>query len=372
MTGKQFIRNILTVATLSLLAGASLGFSSCLRLESQDLYSDIPMSFGSYVPRPASKAAAAGVVTEATLPANSSFGVFAFYQPGVVGSTTGAWSDGGWTPAFMFNQEVAYSGSEYSYSPLRYWPANEENTLSFWAYWPYDLYSADNSGALKFYESDGTTAYSNSSEGLPRVNYTVPKDPAAQYDILFDSFARKDLYYLDCTTPGTVDLTFRHALCLVEFKIKEGTGAQVTSFHISNLYWNGSCSDLSARTWQVSGDPSALEINDLTVEGNTICKLMMLPQTLDADATLTINYDIQFASSDPDHPDPIVYSGNVGSVKLRAAKTAGGDDAGLTAWQAGMHYVYTINAGFERIEFEEVVELGEDWTSAGEDIEVTE
>ncbi len=156
MRDRRSIR-ILKATALPLLAGALLTAPSCTRIESQAAAGHIPMSFGSYVSRPVSKAAAAGVVTNATLPANSSFGVFAFYQLGVVGASTGHWADGGWTPDYMFNQEVAFDGSDYSYSPLRYWPANEENTLSFWAYWPYDLYSAqktDASGYPLYYQTD--------------------------------------------------------------------------------------------------------------------------------------------------------------------------------------------------------------------------
>ena len=371
MRDRRSIR-ILKATALPLLAGALLAAPSCTRIESQAAAGHIPMSFGSYVSRPVSKAAAAGVVTNATLPANSSFGVFAFYQPGVVGASTGHWADGGWTPDFMFNQEVAFDGSDYSYSPLRYWPANEENTLSFWAYWPYDLYSADNSGALKFYAAGGTAAYGASSEGLPTVKYTVPQDPAQQYDILFDSFAQTDRIATGGATPGTVPFSFRHALALVEFQIKEGTGALVTSFELSDLAWSGTCADPSTRVWTEQGAVADYVLNNVSADGNVICRLLMMPQALTAAKELTLSYDIQFASSDPNHPEPIVYQGNSGSVRLNDARLANGTGANLTAWEAGRHYVYVINAGFDRIEFEGVVELGEDWTSAGDDNQVHE
>ena len=325
--------------------------------------SDEPMSFSSYASRTVSRADA-DVVTGTVLPDNSSFGVFAYYQQGVVGSSTAHWSDGGWTPSFMFNQEVEFDGSEYSYSPLRYWPANSENTISFWAYYPYGAYNTSNTGQLKFYESDGTTAFSNTSTGLPLVKYTVPTDPADQCDILFDSFASQDMTYESCATPGTVPLTFRHALCLVDLMIVEGTGATINSLSFGDIYWSATCTDPSSRTWSSHADAGSFTLSSVEIDGTRICTFLVMPQTISASAELSINYDISFESSDPSHPAPIIYHGNVGSALLRSA--------GINEWTAGQHYVYKIRAGFERIEFEEVVEAGEDWSIGNDNISVPE
>ena len=336
-------------------------------------YSDIPVGFDSYAARtvsnsPASRADDSFVPTgTTTLPADSEFGVFAFYQQGVVGSTTAHWSDGGWSPAFMFNQQVSFDGTNYSYSPLRYWPANEENTISFWAYYPYSAYTAGNTGSLKMYESDKTTAYSRSSTGMPYVTYTVDRNPANQSDLLFDSFANTDKTYENCLpTPGTVPLVFRHALSLVEFQLAEGEEALINSFSLAGVYWTGACANPSAVpiVWQEWSNTGSYSIADLAINNGTICALILMPQTLSASVVLTINYDLSYPSSDPNYPDPIVYSGNTGSAQLSTA--------GIAAWQPGKHYVYKIAAGFERIEFEEVLDAGDDWTVGSSDISVPE
>ena len=87
----------------------------------------------------------------------------------------------------------------------------------------------------------------------------------------------------------------------------------------------------------------------------------------------TVNYDITFESSDPGHPEPITYAGNSGSVLLRSATQQDGTTpAGITAWEPGHHYIYKIRAGFERIEFEEVVVSTDDWSVGNNNISVPE
>lgn len=371
-----------TVPGMAALAVALLLAVGCAKVETVGGFSDKPMTFRTYTPRVVksgaeTKAATAGaVVSPGALPADSQFGVFAFYQPGVVGSSTGTWGDGGarssWTPDFMFNQMVDFDGSDYDYSPLRYWPANEDNTISFWAYYPYELYATDNSGALKFYESNGTTNYSASSTGLPYIKYTVPKNPAQQYDILFDSFVNKNRTYDNGAGSGQVPMTFRHALALVEFRLREGGSesatTDITEMTVGPINWSGTCSNPVDRTWFDQGNPDSIVVEDLQVQGGVIIRLLVMPQTLTNAMKLTINYDLEFESSDPVHsPEPIVYSDNTGTVNLLDAKNAAGNaSANITAWEAGHHYIYYIDAGYDRIEFEEVVVLNEDWASAGE------
>ena len=53
------------------------------------------------------------------------------------------------------------------------------------------------------------------------------------------------------------------------------------------------------------------------------------------------NYDITFDSSDPNHPEDIVFKGNSGGAALTSAKNEDGlGSAGITAWRSGKHYIY--------------------------------
>lgn len=351
--------------------------ASCARLETGGRVNsgDIPLVFRAYSPKPASRVDADSFVSGTSLPDSCSFGVFAFYQQGNIGSgTPAAWSASR-TPNFMFNQKVEYFEGDYNYAPERYWPANEENTVSFWAYYPYSIYNTANTGALKLYSNAAcTAAYTASSAGLPYAKYTVPSNPANQYDLLFDSFANKNKTYWNCSpTPGTVPFTFRHALSWVEFQIIEGTGAVIDSMAVTKLYWSGVCTDVENRTWANHSDMANFTIGSLTVNSSTICSMVVMPQTLDADAELYIRYELNFESSDPGYPDPIPYARNEGRVKLQDATLANGSTpAGITAWEPGHHYVYKIRAGLDRIEFEEVIVSADDWSVGSINISVPE
>lgn len=368
--------NIKYAATIFALAAMLL--ASCAKLETGGRVNsgDIPLVFRSYSPKAVSSRVDTGSFVSGTvLPDSCSFGVFAYYQQGTVGSGTPATWNASRTPDFMFNQKVEFFEGAYNYDPERYWPANEENTLSFWAYYPYSIYNTGNTGALQLYSNAAcTAAYTSSSTGLPYAKYTVPMDPDAQVDLLFDSFANKNKTYWNCTpTPGTVPFNFRHALSWVEFEIIEGTGAVINSMSVSNIKWSGVCTDVENRTWANQGDVATFSVNDVTVNSEIICSMLLMPQTIANDATLTINYDITFESSDPGYPDPIVYQGNSGSVLLKSATLIDGTTpAGITAWEPGYHYIYKIRAGFERIEFEEVVVSTDDWSVGNSNISVPE
>ena len=360
----------------TILALAAMLPASCAKVEMGGrAFSDIPLSFSSYSPRPVSRVDAGSFVSGTSLPDSCTFGVFAYFQEGTVGTGTPATWSASRTPNFLFDQKVEYFEGDYNYSSVRYWPANEENTISFWAYYPYVAYNADNSGLVKFYSNEAcTSAYTKSSAGLPYVKYTVPSNPDDQIDLLFDGFANKNKTYDNCTpTPGTVQFNFRHALSWVEFQIIEGTGAVINSMSVSNIKWTGVCTDVENRTWTNQTDVATFSLNDVTVNSSTICSMLLMPQTIADNATLTINYDITFESSDPGHPDPIVYRGNSGSVLLKDATQANGTTpAGITAWEPGYHYIYKIRAGFERIEFEEVVVSTDDWSVGNSNISVPE
>ncbi len=374
-TGSRFFAALLAALCLA-------GCAKSIILD--DGESSIPMQFGVYSARSAeaTKAddsyVAPGVTT---LPSGSSFGVFAYYQEGVVGTSTAHWTDGGRTPDFMFAQQVSFDGAAYSYSPIRYWPANEENTISFWAYYPYGAYSTDNTGTLKFYSDAAcTSAYTASSTGLPVVEYTVPADPANQSDILFESFNNKDKTYANCSpTEGVVPLNFRHVLCAVQFAVEmpSGAGSQgdlslkeggsyvhdysftFTDLTINGLPREGICTDVSAATvsWTTSGsfDASSTVYNPST--GRTD-NFILLPTTLGDGITLDATMELKFrAEDDPDNRSAdLVYPFTVTGLKLNTIEDA--SNTAITVWETGKRYVYTLQLSLDRIEFSAAVS---DW-----------
>ena len=194
----------------------------------------VPIAFSSYLGKTAtSRAGATGIQATTTLQTNG-FGLFAYYSDN---SSYGTSS----TPNFMYNTQV--SGTDWTYSPLRYWP-NETSTtnadgkgatsegvdhLTFFAYAPYVKVTAT-SGAVTDDATVGITALTkNSDAGDPKVSYTVASDPSKSVDLLWgvsntESWANvtgtpvtltKGLPYLNLIKPNTaqkVDFNFKHAL----------------------------------------------------------------------------------------------------------------------------------------------------------------
>ena len=187
-----------------------------------DIEGATPIRFSSSLAQPQTKAYASLSTT------HTSFRVFAFYQPGNISEDpalhyTGSWEDlltKNWTPNFMYSQQVNWVTDHWAYTPLKYWPNNPENTITFWAYAPADA-------SVTLYQSRTSTAYSNSTPGLPDILFTVPS--TANYDFLISKFNMEDSDP-DYPTYFTQDLSktsisegvhflFRHALCKVNFLV---------------------------------------------------------------------------------------------------------------------------------------------------------
>ena len=335
----------------------------------------VPIQFSTY--RQRTKADASYVAPGGDFAAGAEIGVFAYYHNGD-GATDASWAAenaaGNNIPDYMYNQSIVkQDDGSWLYSPIKYWPnesgasaASEHiDKVSFWGYYP------RNAAGLNLYRAGTTTAFTNATSGLPKVTFTQNEDPAQQVDLMFTDL-QKDLYKNDAAnhghvTNGAVNLVFRHALALVEFQLAEGTGAEVHALSLTKIKKSGTVEDPATLTWTNVGDSYDFVENDVTVSGTSVLSLLAIPQTLEADAAFTLTYDIHFASSDPDHPDPIVYTGDSISVKL-FKNTGAPDDYGVTEWLPGHHYIYKISAGLDRIEFEEIVEDAKDWISAGSDI----
>ena len=208
MTAVALRRALLGAIPVLVLAALSLG--SCVEIQGpdddvwNDLSGDVPIRFTTTIAAPATK-------TGTALPNGTTFGVFAFYQPGIINGTHGAWNASTCTPNFMFNEDVTYTAlsDSYSYSPLKYWPNNIENTISFWAYSPY------NDSNLTLRDSGLSSSYTNESVGIPDIRFTVTD---GQTDLLVsdlvESESKQDL-------DEAVSFTFHHTLSLIEFKVKK-------------------------------------------------------------------------------------------------------------------------------------------------------
>ncbi len=308
------------------------------------------------------------------------FGVFAYYGNGALYNETSK-------PDFMYDQQVTYNTTNnvWGYSPVKYWPneyganaaSNAIDRLSFWGYYP------RGASGLNLYKPGTTTPFDNGTSGVPKVAFTQSEDPDEMTDLMFCG-PLKDLYktqghvvgsdekHYGYISDGEVLLTFKHALSLVEFQLAEGTGAELNLLRLTNIKKSGTVEDPSSLPieWSNVGSEYTLEMANIDIHDATILRVLAIPQTISADATFTLNYNITFESSDPTHPDPIVYTGDSFSVKLFKKTGPVAEQYGVTAWEPGKHYIYKIAAGLDRIEFEEIVESADDWSVGNSNISV--
>ena len=388
LTGRHGLAGRLALAALALLAAA------CGKIETWE-GDPVPVAFSTYA-RQSTKADASYVAPGANFAAGAQIGVFGFYHDGN-GATDGSWAAdqaaGNNIPDYMYNQLVTkQDDGSWTYSPIKYWPnetgagatSEHADKLSFWGYYPRIAeanYTADaamytgTDAVLRFWKAGSTTEpYANDVSGLPRVTFTQSADPDKMVDLMFAAPQQ------DLTKPsldGKVQFVFRHALALVEFQLAEGTGAKLNTLDLTNIKKSGTVEDPGTVPFVWSGVDDSSEytthIEDLDVHEATLLRLLAVPQTLNDNATFTLNYDITFESSDPTHPDPIVYKGDSFSVKLFDNTNADPSKRyGVTKWEAGKHYIYKISAGLDRIEFEEIVDSPDDWSIGNNNISVPE
>ena len=144
---------------------------------------------------------------------------------------------------FMDEKISQESGGIWSPDETRYWPADKDLTLDFYAQAPY---------------GNAHVANVKAGEGKISFSYTVPggtgnTDAEAQPDILFA--------YAACSKAeskgGTVSLEFGHALAGVKFVASNVTGSTIKTITLKGLQGEGTCTyDAGTGTfdWQTGGD----------------------------------------------------------------------------------------------------------------------
>lgn len=192
-----------------LFAAAAIMMVGCSK---DQVVSEMPqnnaINFGMYFGRDAQSRAA--IMDLDDLKAQS-FGVFAYY------TDNNDYVEGTSTPNFMFDQFVEHDGSAWTYSPLKYWPNEATDKLSFFAYAPHMDQSNGNITLA--------TGFDNASASAPSLTYTLDDDQSKHVDLLWAT-PHYDLQKQTIT--GDVKFIFNHALSRIGFKsvavIDEGSG----------------------------------------------------------------------------------------------------------------------------------------------------
>ena len=176
---------------------------------------DNAINFGMYFGRDAQSRAA--IMKTEDL---KNFGVFAYY------TDNGDYVEGTSTPNFMFDQKVTYSAGNWTYSPLKYWPNEDTDKLSFFAYAPHTTESNTNIAL------DGFT---NTTASAPVLKYTLAENLADHVDLLWATPVKDQT---NQKIADKVKFTFNHALSRIGFKavavIDEINGEKTGEVDVTN------------------------------------------------------------------------------------------------------------------------------------------
>lgn len=319
-------------------AMASVVLTSCVNedMEVMESASKKAISFDMPVMKPTRLA---GEIDGTTYPTAETFKVFCK-------SYTGAYTD--WTAGEDYfaaaGEDVALSGGKWSTDIVHYWP-ELGNKLAFAAYSPAAA------------SAHGT--FAQTQTGLTITGFSTQADVANQYDLMYTP----RVVDLDKNNAGTdVPLAFKHALTSVVFKATK-TDADAT-YKIISLTVNGKVSttgdfnqnipnpeDLDGTaTWTpaaatdktysiLSGKnidvaQAGTYLTGVESADGASTALLLIPQGVDANTTVTITYTKTAGGSSSD-----------ATATIKLNDFVDGTSTPVTTWVMGNRYIYNITFG---------------------------
>ncbi len=145
------------------------------------------------------------------------FGIMGYFT----GSQTWEQAKATTAPGFMHNQMVKWDGTlnsnagAWTYSPVKYWPNNPNDKISFFAYAPYE--SAWETGT-----KTGVTVCDANTQGIPYIGFKLKEEADLPKMVDLVVAQKTDQQYN--TNSGKVSFLFEHTLSRISFKAKLGTG----------------------------------------------------------------------------------------------------------------------------------------------------
>lgn len=266
---------------------------------------------------------------------------------------------------YMDDVETAYNaGGQYWDSEsvpggqAYYWP--KKGSLTFAAYSP--------SGAA----DDCKVTWG--AAGFTFTDFRVQNNPAAHYDLLFSerAYNKTQSAASSTTYKGGVDITFKHALSSVVFKTKlgdtyEGHTITLKNITLKNTFTTGTFNQgledtdgavtTAAAAWTGQDNENttgyeafsgAEEITTTAAEPEGATRLIVLPQKLAHDGAKHVTIDV-------------TYSVDSGGLEYDATKTIDITQGyGLTEFEIGKRYTFTLIFGLDEITFSPDVDEWED------------
>ena len=149
---------------------------------------------------------AAGEINELATLKQKGFGIFACYTGKLKYEFTSVSSD------FMYNQGVEWTetGSNWDYAPLKYWPNEDDDNVSFFAYGPYEENPSGDKCIAAFQPVNEL--------GDPYVIYKLSQTLDKQVDLLYGVNETTKKPWFDLSKPATsttIKFKFFHALSCI-------------------------------------------------------------------------------------------------------------------------------------------------------------
>ena len=294
------------------------------------------------------------------IPQNGSIGIYGYYHDN--SSWAGHYDASAHTtdakPNFMLNQQAtnATPGSYYTYTPLKYWPNESGDRVSFVAYYPYTDNANSSATGIVPLLTENVAA-------LPSYRFTVKNLPADQVDFLVSPLLT-DLQ----RASDHVHFPLYHATAKVYISVivNDDLRQQLAFYKINNLQLTnlknaGVLTYTSATDYGWSERSGSQSYAFLQGEPQ-----LLLPQTLSDGVCLTIDYSLTFNTAGTVYQyegtgqavavDQYTYAITGATAQLNTVPVA----APITEWLPNHVYHYIIRLGARNISFTaQVVDWGE-------------
>lgn len=272
-----------------------------------------------------------------------------------------------WGPSSSYSFDYMYdqlltkvADGSWTYSPLKYWPVNPADKISFFAYAPEEA------------KTKGYISVSAASTSNPKFTYTLPAQESDKLDLLVAGT-------LNCTNATKkVSLSMNHALTQVTFKAKSGapnseitlSAATVTMPGTGTLTFNSASAPASASdtfTWtpdtsagkqttfiadeNLGGSNSKTISLGISSDAQALATFFLLPVgNPDSKITLTLTYTVKKTSSS-ETPVTVIAPLSISSPQ----------------WNPGSNLIYTVSVLDNRLEILDAVEINgfQDGTTGG-------
>lgn len=188
---------------MGLIACAALTMTSCSNDEinaPQQSQGNNAIEFSTYLGRNAQ--GSRGTETNTTSIKTNGFGVLAYYTNQADFANTNK-------PNFMWNQKVTHNGTNWEYTPIKYWPTKVGDKVSFFAYAPYI-----ENGNNNVIELSGKSA-----TGTPTATITLPDDLSQTIDFVAAVQMNKT-HDNSATAKNNVSFNLKHEMTRVKVQAK--------------------------------------------------------------------------------------------------------------------------------------------------------